>query len=145
MGFFGRRIADGIMKRLLIFLILLLPIAAIAQSELYKHYVAQEGLTVAQVNGFKLNDAVRVDVVLVVADDEAAWNRLKEELDIRGDEGVNSWLGELKQPAKRTRWNGKPVLRVVASHSRLTVGFYRLNTEEQYDALLDYQLEKMKK
>lgn len=133
------------MKRLLIFLILLLPIVAMAQSELYKHYASRQGLTVAQVNGFKLNDAVRVDVVLVVADNESAWNQLKVELDIRGDEGVNSWLGELKQPAKRTRWNGKTVLRVIASHARRTVGFYRINTEEQYDALLDYQLEKMKK
>ncbi len=133
------------MKRLLIFLIFLLPIATIAQSELYKHYASRNNLAVAQVNGFKLNDAVRVDVVLVVADDEAAWNQLKVELDIRGDEGVNSWLGDLKQPAKRVQWNGKPLLRVIASHARRTVGFYRLETEEQYDALLDYQLEKMKK
>ncbi|MBQ9508508.1 MAG: hypothetical protein IJR53_03700 [Bacteroidales bacterium] len=133
------------MKRLLVILMLLLPVVTIAQSELYKRYASQEDLTVAQVNGFKLNETVRVNVVLVVADNEAAWNRLKEELDIRGDEGVNSWLGDLKQPVKRVKWNGKTLLRVIASHARRTIGFYRIDNEEQYDALLDYQLNKMKK
>jgi len=82
------------MKRLLVILMLLLPVVAMAQSELYKQYASQEDLAVAQVSGFKLNETVRVDVVLVVADNEVAWNRLKEELDIRGEEGVNSWLGD---------------------------------------------------
>ena len=133
------------MKRLLVILMLLLPMVAMAQSEQYKQYASREDLTVAQVNGFKLNESVRVDVVLVVADNAAAWNRLKEELDIRGEEGVNSWLGDLKQPAKRVKWNEKTLLRVIASHARRTVGFYRIDNEEQYDAILDYQLNKMKK
>ena len=133
------------MKRLLVILMLLLPVVTIAQSELYKRYASREDLTVAQVNGFKLNETVRVNVVLVVADNETAWNRLKEELDIRGEEGANSWLGELKQPVKRVKWNGKTLLRVIASHARRTIGFYRIDNEEQYDALLDYQLNKMKK
>ena len=133
------------MKRLLIILIFMLPVAMMAQSELYKRYASRQELTVAQVSGFKLNDSVRVDVVLVVADNEAAWQRLKQELDIRGDEGVTSWLGELKQPSRRARWNGRPLLRVVASHARHTVGFYRLDTEKQYDALIEYQIKKMKK
>ena len=115
-----------------------------AQSELYKRYASRPDLTVAQVSGFKLNDSVRVDVVIVVADNGTAWLRLKQELDIRGEEGVNSWLGEIKQPAKRSRWNGRPMLRVVASHNRRAVGFYRLETEAQYDALIDYQLNTMK-
>ena len=133
------------MKRLLVILMLLLPVVTIAQSELYKRYASREDLTVAQVNGFKLNETVRVNVVLVVADNEAVWNRLKEELDIRGEEGVNSWLGDLKQPVKRVKWNGKTLLRVIASHARRTIGFYRIDNEEQYDALLDYQLNKMQK
>lgn len=124
---------------------LLLPIAAMSQSDLYKRYASRQDLTVAQVSGFKLNDNVRVDVVLVVAKDESAWQQLKQELDIRGEEGVISWLGELTRPSKRTQWSGKPLFRVVASHARRTVGFYRLDSETQYDALLDYQLNNMKK
>jgi hypothetical protein len=123
---------------------LLLPMVAMSQGELYKRYASRQDLTVAQVNGFKLNDSTRVDVVLVVADNDAAWKKLLAELNVKSGEGADSWLGDLKQPSKRIRWNGKPLLRVVVSHSRRTVGYYRLETEEQYDALLDYQLERMK-
>jgi hypothetical protein len=35
-------------------------------------------------------------------------------------------------------------MRVIASLDRHTIGFYRLDTEAQYDALIDYQLEKTK-
>ena len=123
---------------------MLLPIAAMAQSDLYKRYASRQELTVAQVSGFKLNESERVDVVIVVADDEAAWQKLTQELNIKGEDGVVSWLGDIGKPAQRVKWTGAPVLRVVASHARRTVAFYRLNTEEQYDALLDYQLNNMK-
>ena len=132
------------MKRLLIILMMLLPIAAMAQNDLYKRYASRQELTVAQVSGFKLNESERVDVVIVVADDEAAWQKLTQELNIKGENGVVSWLGDIRKPAQRVKWTGAPVLRVVASHARRTVAFYRLNTEAQYDALLDYQLNNMK-
>ena len=32
----------------------------------------------------------------------------------------------------------------LASHARRTLAFYRLDNERQYDALLDYQLYRMK-
>lgn len=123
---------------------LLLPIAAMAQNDLYKRYASRQELTVAQVSGFKLSESQRVDVVLVVADNEAAWQKLTKELNIKGDDGVVSWLGDPKNPAQRVKWTGTTVLRVVASHARRTVAFYRVNTEAQYDALLDYQLNNMK-
>ena len=132
------------MKRLFIILMMLLPIAAMAQSDLYKRYASRQELTVAQVSGFKLNETERVDVILVVADDEAAWQQLAKELNIKGEDGSVSWLGNTKNPAQRVKWTGTPVFRVVASHARRTVAFYRLNTEAQYDALLDYQLNNMK-
>ena len=132
------------MKRLLIILMMLLPIAAMAQNDLYKRYASRQELAVAQVSGFKLSESQRVDVVLVVADDEAAWQKLAKELNIKGEDGVVSWLGDPKNPAQRVKWTGTTVLRVVASHARRTVAFYRINTEAQYDALLDYQLNNMK-
>ena len=132
------------MKRLIIILMMLLPIAAMAQNDLYKRYASRQELNVAQVSGFKLSESQRVDVVLVVADNEAAWQKLTKELNIKGDDGVVSWLGDPKNPAQRVKWTGTTVLRVVASHARRTVAFYRVNTEAQYDALLDYQLNNMK-
>ena len=61
------------MKRLLIFLILLLPIAAIAQSELYKHYVAQEGLTVAQVYQLIAADLAEDKAATKLSTDGETW------------------------------------------------------------------------
>ena len=122
----------------------MLPMVAMSQGDLYKHYASRTDIAVAQVSGFKLNDSVRVDVVLLVADNSAAWKRLTQELGVSVADGVESWLGDMKQPSRRVRWTGKTVMRVVVSHSRRTVGFYRIDNEKQYDALLDYQLEKMK-
>lgn len=129
-----------IVKRILLILMLLLPLAAGAQSSLYERYASQKDLAVAQVNGFALSDSVRVDVVLVVADNEAAWQRLMKEYAIRPGGGSSSWLGEVASPAKRTRWTGRPVIKVVASHDRRTMAFYRLDSSEQYEALLNYQM-----
>lgn len=133
------------MKKILILLLLLLPLAATAQGELYKRYASRPDITVAQVSGFRLGDSVRVDVVLMVADNEAAWQQMKKEFKLKGQEGVESWLGDPRQPAQHVKWTGAPVVRAIASHSRRTLAFYRLDTEAQYDALLDYQLEKMNK
>lgn len=123
---------------------MLLPIAAMAQNDLYKRYASRQDLTVAQVSGFKLSENERVDVVIVVADNEAAWQKLTVELNIKGSDGMVSWLGDVNKPAQRVKWTGAPVLRVVASPARRTIAFYRVNTEAQYDALLDYQLNNMK-
>lgn len=128
------------MKRILMILTLLMPLVAMAQSPLYQRYATRSDLTVAEVRGFLLNDSVRVDVVLVEADNEAAWQQLKDEFDIRSSEGSTSWLAPLSAPTQRTRWDGTPRWRCIANHARHTIGFYRLDTEQQYDALLDYQL-----
>ena len=128
------------MKKLFFSLIMLLPLIVSGQGRLYERYAARQDLTVAEVSGFRLSDSVRVDVVLLVADDEKAWRQLMKEYDIRGTEGTTSWLGEADQPARRTRWTGQAVCKVIASHANRTIAFYRLETMEQYEALLDFQL-----
>jgi hypothetical protein len=132
------------MKRLIILLMMLLPIVAMSQSDLYKIYASRQNLTVAQVSGFKLNESQRVDVVIIVAENDAAWQQLVREMNIKGENGTVSWLGEIDKPARRVKWTNGPVVRVVASPIRRTIAFYRVNTEAQYDALLDYQLNNMK-
>ena len=140
------------MKRLI--LLLMLPLALLTGCSLrpetppegafYQLYAARQELKVAQVSGFKLCDSVRVDVVMLQAEDEQAWQSLTEEFDIRGSEGTVSWLGDPDDPSQRTQWTGTSVMRVIASHDKRTIGFYRLDNEAQYDALVDYQIEKMK-
>ena len=137
------------MKRLV--LILLLPLMVLAacshkQEELplYRQYAGRQDLTAAQVNGFRLNDTVTVDVVIVVADDSTAWQGLKEEFDIRTSEGVTSWMGNIDHPQQRVKRSERPAWRAMAVHADRTIAFYRIDTEKQREALLDYQLEKMK-
>lgn len=114
------------------------------EGSLYHRYSDRKGLTVAEVDGFSLNDSVHVDVVILQAEDDEEWQRLCDEFDIRGEEGTLSWLGETDNPSIRTEWNNGTVMRVIASHSRRTIGLYRIDNEVQYDALIDYQLNKVK-
>ena len=115
-----------------------------AKNALYKQYAPRPELSVAQVCGFSLCDTVRVDVVLLRAESDEAWQQLIEEFNLEGQEGTESWLGDTEQPAQRVKWTGAPVLRAIASHSRRTLAFYRLDNETQYDALIDYQIKEMK-
>lgn len=115
-----------------------------AKNALYKQYAPRPELSVAQVCGFSLCDTVRVDVVLLRAETDEAWQQLIEEFNLEGQEGTESWLGDTEQPAQRVKWTGAPVLRAIASHSRRILAFYRLDNETQYDALIDYQIKEMK-
>ncbi|MBR6992254.1 MAG: hypothetical protein IKH97_08560 [Bacteroidales bacterium] len=128
------------MKKIVTIILLILPLMAAAQSHLYERYASRQELDVAQVSGFRLADSVRVDVVLIVAKNESAWQQLMKEFKVQSTEGSTSWLGDANNPVKRIGWTGKPVCKVIVSHDRRTVAFYHLDTQAQYEALLDYQL-----
>lgn len=113
------------------------------ESALYKRYASRADVAVAQVCDFKLCDTVAVDVVLLQADNDEAWQRMVEEFGIRDTEGVTSWLGDIENPATRVKWEGQPVVRVAASIEKHSIGLYCIDNETQYDALLDYQLNNL--
>ena len=131
------------MKRLLYILLMIL-LASCSREEvetpLYQQYAARKDLTVAQVTGFQLCDTVKVDVVILVADDTVAWRGLKEEFDIRTSEGVTSWMGNIDHPQQRVKRSERPAWRAMAVHADRTIAFYLIDSEEQYEALLDYQI-----
>lgn len=135
------------MKRLLF--ILLLPLAFLScsreveETPLYQKYAVRTNLTVAQVTGFHLNDSVKTDVVILVADDSAAWAGLKEEFDIRTSEGITTWMGNTDHPEQRVKRSVRPAWRAMAVHEERTIAFYRIDTEEQREALMDYQMNKL--
>lgn len=131
------------MKRILTLCMLLLPLVVCAQSDLYRRYAAQPNLTVAQVCGFKLSDDVKIDVVMVQGDNAEGWSWLMRQFGLGDSAGVSSWLGDRQHPERHTRWTGGPVARVVVSHEHRTVGIYCLENEEQYDALIEYQMTNM--
>ena len=136
------------MKRLLYILLPLLLCTAcsheVEELPLYQRFAPRTNLAVAQVKGFRLGDTLKTDVVILVADDSAAWQGLKEEFDIRTSEGVTSWMGNIEQPAQRVKRSVRPAWRAMAVHEERTIAFYRIDTEEQREALLDYQLNKLK-
>lgn len=135
------------MKRLLYILPLLFCFACsheeVEELPLYSHYAVRTDLTAAQVKGFRLCDTVKTDVVIIVADDSVAWQGLKEELDIRTSEGITSWMGAIDDPARRVKRDVRPAWRAMAVHAERTVAFYRVADSVQYQALLDYQLDKL--
>ena len=137
------------MKRLL-YIIMVLPLLVLAgcsreaeEMPLYRQYASRADLTVAQVAGFQLNDSVKVDVVILVADDSVAWQSLKEEFDIRTSEGVTSWMGNIDHPQQRVKRSERPAWRAMAVHEDMTIAFYRMDDNMQYEALVDYQMENI--
>ena len=132
------------MKRLhLISLLSLMALASCSREQeeaLYSLYAKRHDLTVAQVSGFQLCDTVKVDVVILVADDSIVWQGLKEEFDIRTSEGVTTWMGDIDHPGQRVKRTDRPAWRAIAVHADRTIAFYRIDNEAQYDALLDYQM-----
>lgn len=131
------------MKRLLLILMPLMLLACSREETelpLYQRYAPRTDLTVAQVKGFQLGDTLKTDVVLLVADDSAAWAELKAEFDIRTSEGVTSWMGDIDEPARRVKRAVRPAWRAMAVHADRTVAFYRVDTEAQRQALMDYQM-----
>lgn len=47
-------------------------------SELYQHYADTEGIEASFIQGYRLNDSLRVDVTLLQASDSAAWQQLMD-------------------------------------------------------------------
>ena len=116
----------------------------VEETPLYQKYAVRSDLTVAQVSGFHLNDSVKTDVVIFVADDSAAWQGLKEEFDIRTSEGVTSWMGDIDHPEQRVKRDIRPAWRAMAVHEEMTIAFYRIGDDIHCEALLDYQMDKLK-
>lgn len=146
------------MKRFLLILILLFSMTSAVLADansgigprrdrnaLYKRYAARTELTVAKVEGFKLNDTVKVDVLILVADDDAGWQKLCKEFDIRNSSGVATWTGSSDRPEVRVRWQGQACCKVIASPARKTISIYFIDGSDEYESLMDYQMNLMTK
>lgn len=157
------------MKRLILPLLLLVSLAATAQTDLYQRYASHPDVKVASVSGFALDSASRIDVTVIAAEDEAGWEWMKREFYI-GDLSPEQQAGldegsDVVLFARRSRSNPRenaPLMRVEDEHRSLieqvdvaascyigisylsrAVYVFCADTEEQYDAIVTRLVKKI--
>lgn len=115
------------------------------RQQVYNRFAERQDLAVAIIDGFKLNDTVKVDVLIIVADNDKAWNKLCTEFDIRSQKGVSTWTGKGDRPETRQKWLGKPACKAFASPAKKTICLYYIDNDTEYECLMDYQMDLMSK
>ncbi len=129
--------------------------AARRVSDLYRRYEPNPHLSVAFIEGFKVNDTLAVDVTTVTALDDEGWDTLRADFRIR----------QLPEHTQNKIDSGQDIVSVrivlksnpafpmdtVDMENNVVVGISRLNrvvsifntdTEKQIDAILHYNYEK---
>ncbi len=129
--------------------------AARRVSDLYRRYEPNPHLSVAFIEGFKVNDTLAVDVTTVTALDDEGWDTLRADFRIR----------QLPKHTQNKIDSGQDIVSVrivlksnpafpmdtVDMENNVVVGISRLNrvvsifntdTEKQIDAILHYNYEK---
>ena len=119
-------------------------------SEVYKKYAEVEGVRASFVKDFWLNDSVAVDVVLLEATDSAGWVRMQKGLGIvprppeveavSDTNAIDTWLASKDDYTK-----GKDSVKqnndlIAVSYYKRKVSVFILESEEQEDAIVTYQL-----
>ena len=148
------------MKRLILPLLLLVSLAATAQTDLYQRYASHPDIKVASVSGFALDSASRIDVTVIAAEDEAGWEWMKREFYI-GDLSPEQQAGlnegsDVVLFARRSRSNPRdnaPIrneqIDIAAScymgisYLSRAVYVFCADTEEQYDAIVTRLVKKI--
>ena len=129
--------------------------AARRVSDLYRRYEPNPHLSVAFIEGFKVNDTLAVDVTTVTALDDEGWDTLRADFRIR----------QLPEHTQNKIDSGQDIVSVrivlksnpafpmdtIDMENNVVVGISRLNrvvsifntdTEKQIDAILHYNYEK---
>ncbi len=116
-------------------------------SELYRRYAGAEGLEVSFVQGYRLNDSVRVDVTLLQATDSAAWSILQDSLGyarlapedreyLMKHKGIRMKLipkGYLDNPMDSVFLNNDLV---AIDGTNRVIGIFNLTDSNQYNAII---------
>lgn len=116
-------------------------------SELYRRYSGAEGLEVSFVQGYRLNDSVRVDVTLLQATDSAAWSILQDSLGyarlapedreyLMKHKGIRMKLipkGYLDNPMDSVFLNNDLV---AIDGTNRVIGIFNLTDSNQYNAII---------
>lgn len=124
-------------------------------SELYRRYAGAEGLEVSFVQGYRLNDSVRVDVTLLQATDSAAWSILQDSLGyarlapedreyLMKHKGIRMKLipkGYLDNPMDSVFLNNDLV---AIDGTNRVIGIFNLTDSNQYNAIIRKNIRDIK-
>ncbi len=148
------------MKRIAILLLMLVSLAASAQTELYQRYASQPGVKVASVSNFALDSNAKVDVTVIAAEDDEGWEWMKREFyigELAPEQQANLREGsDVVLFARRNRSNPRENAPIVDENINIAASCYMgisylsravyvfcADTEEQYDAVVALLIKKI--
>lgn len=148
------------MKRIAILLLMLVSLAASAQTELYQRYASQPGVKVASVSNFALDSNAKVDVTVIAAEDDEGWEWMKREFyigELAPEQQANLREGsDVVLFARRNRSNPRENAPIVDENINIAASCYMgisylsravyvfcADTEEQYDAIVAMLVKKI--
>ncbi len=148
------------MKRIAILLLMLVSLAASAQTELYQRYASQPGVKVASVSNFALDSNAKVDVTVIAAEDDEGWEWMKREFyigELAPEQQANLREGsDVVLFARRSRSNPRENAPIVDENINIAASCYMgisylsravyvfcADTEEQYDAIVAMLVKKI--
>lgn len=148
------------MKRIAILLLMLVSLAASAQTELYQRYASQPGVKVASVSNFALDSNAKVDVTVIAAEDDEGWEWMKREFyigELAPEQQANLREGsDVVLFARRNRSNPRENAPIVNENINIAASCYMgisylsravyvfcADTEEQYDAIVAMLVKKI--
>ena len=122
-------------------------------SDLYRRYENADGIAASYIHNFPVNDTLRVDVTLLEATTDSAWNGLVKEFNF-GDQfnaelpsdtnAVSFWFAPRNHynlPMDSTLLNNDIV---VASQYRKTMAVFHITSEDQVNAIVFRQIVNVK-
>lgn len=118
-------------------------------SEEYRRYRDVEGIDVSFVKELPINDSVSVDVTLFQARDSAIWADLIVDLYQENRDEYNPVKLKLKMIPKNKQQSVSNEITdnnlIAASLADLTVGIFYIETEQQYNAIMDRYFNNLNK
>ena len=118
-------------------------------SETYKRYADTDGMNVAFIKDFRINDTLCVDVTLIEAADSNGWNRLMEDFSLQkqlppeyekrmaAGQDLVWWKLFPKAEEEKNRCEMENNLAVI-SYKMRAVSVFHVKTKDEYHAVIFY-------
>ena len=149
-------------KGILLVLLTLIPLSAVAQTDLYNRYASRSDIRVASVTNFTLDTGITADVTLLEAVDNEGWQWLCREFNLATptqeqlQQMQDGWdVAMFTQRDRVDPTKPAPVINEQIDHSRScyvgvsylsrTLYIFCCSTDRQSDVVVNYLIEKMRR